>query len=68
MKKIDSSNPILSFRSESRVKFTQKDTLFCIKLGSNFEYNKVSSYHKVYLWAATMITETREAVDSAEHS
>ena len=67
----NSQNPILSFRNSSNVKIDETKENYDIKLGGRISSSSKflidsNEFDKLHL--STLITETREAIDSSENS
>ncbi|MGG5902594.1 hypothetical protein [Sphingobacterium daejeonense] len=63
------SNPILNFRlSIDQQQRSKISYIYSIKLGVHLTLNGYQKTDSRWFGQTTMITETREAVDSSEHS
>lgn len=64
----DSKNPILNFRKISENNFVSLQELYNLNLENQANRTKFCSKDLSILNTSTMITLTREAADSSEHS
>ncbi len=68
---IEKQNPILYFRSQPTPKTVRVDAKYDLKIGGRVNYLNnllIESQENSNLVLSTLITETREAVDSSENS
>jgi hypothetical protein len=64
----DSKNPILNFRKISEDNFLSSEEFYNLNLGNQANSTKFCGKDLSILNTSTMITLTREAADSSEHS